>query len=72
MGDSIEDPPHYVEGRSHEPRHVIEDWALGWNLGNVIKYIARCDRKGSRLEDLKKAARYLAWEIEAEATRGST
>ena len=42
---------------------VIEDWRLGYCLGNVIKYIARADHKGSRISDLKKARWYLDREI---------
>lgn len=43
---------------------VIEDWLLGFHLGNAVKYIARAGKKGDRLEDLKKAAWYLNREIE--------
>jgi hypothetical protein len=39
---------------------AIEDWQLGFHLGNVVKYIARAQHKGSELEDLKKAAWYLS------------
>lgn len=38
-------------------------------LGNVVKYVARAGRKGNRLEDLQKAAQYLAWAIEDEETK---
>jgi hypothetical protein len=37
---------------------------MGFNLGNVIKYIWRADLKGKNIEDLKKAAFYLQDEIE--------
>lgn len=60
----VENPAHYVEGRRIEPLSVIEDWSLNFHLGNVVKYISRVDRKGNGLEDLKKAASYLAREIE--------
>jgi hypothetical protein len=43
---------------------VIEAWELGFNLGNVIKYISRAGKKGSRIDDLKKAQWYLTREIE--------
>lgn len=36
---------------------------MGFNLGNVIKYIWRCDEKGKDIEDLKKALFYLKTEI---------
>lgn len=43
---------------------MIEAWGLGFSLGNCVKYIARCDHKGTRTEDLKKAQWYLQREIE--------
>lgn len=42
---------------------VIDDWKLNFNLGSVIKYIARCDFKDDRLQDLQKAHDYLTREI---------
>lgn len=60
----IDTPPHYIDGRDHEPIDVIEDWGLTYSLGNVIKYIARADRKGDQISDLKKARFYLQREIE--------
>jgi len=57
MSDSI-DPKHYT-ATEIEPIQVIEAWKLGFNLGNAIKYIARSNYKGSRKDDLIKAANYL-------------
>lgn len=51
------DPSHYT-ATTIEPIAVIEAWELGFNLGNAIKYIARAEWKGSRREDLIKAANY--------------
>lgn len=62
--DPISHPSHYTEGRQYEPRKVIEDWDLGFYLGNVVKYISRAGRKEDMLEDLRKARQYLDWEIE--------
>lgn len=56
---------HYAEGRLHEPIDVIQDWGLNFNLGNVVKYVSRVDRKDNSLEDLKKARDYLNYEIQA-------
>jgi hypothetical protein len=43
---------------------VIDAWGLGYELGNVIKYVARAGYKGTlRLEDLRKARWYLDREI---------
>jgi hypothetical protein len=37
---------------------AIHDWGLGYFSGNVIKYVARHQKKNG-LEDLKKARHYL-------------
>lgn len=58
MSNNINHPKHYNAGNI-EPISVIEDWKLGFNLGNTIKYIARAEHKNSKLEDLKKAKWYL-------------
>ncbi|HZK00025.1 MAG TPA: DUF3310 domain-containing protein [Tissierellaceae bacterium] len=52
--DPIENPPHYNHGK-YEVKDVIRDWNLNFHLGNVIKYVARCDHKDNKLQDLKKA-----------------
>lgn len=49
---------HYKQNKI-EAIDVIEDWALGFHLGNVVKYIARAEHKGRKVEDLKKAQWYL-------------
>lgn len=54
----IERPAHYCQS-AIEPIEVIEAWGLGFCLGNVVKYIARAEHKGSKLDDLEKAAWYL-------------
>ena len=54
----IDYPPHYTYSEI-EPLDVIEAWRLGYHLGNVVKYLARHQRKGTPLEDLKKARFYL-------------
>lgn len=65
--DEIANPPHYCEGRTYEPKDVIHDWDLNFNLGNVVKYISRNGRKTgkSKIKDLRKARQYLDFEIEA-------
>lgn len=62
--DKINHPSHYTVGRI-EVIDAIEGWGLGFRLGNVVKYVARSAYKGNALEDLKKAAWYLAREIAA-------
>lgn len=58
MADIVNKPPHYNFGK-FEVIDVIEDWGLGYHLGNVVKYVARAEHKGKMLEDLKKARYYL-------------
>lgn len=60
--DNINHPKHYTFGKL-EVIAVIEDWRLNFNLGNVVKYIARAPHKEKYLEDLKKAKWYLEREI---------
>ena len=61
----VDHPAHYGGAdNTYEAIKVIEAWELGFNLGNVIKYISRAGKKGSKLEDLKKAQWYLNREIE--------
>ena len=63
--DKVKHPSHYVKGRKFEPKDVIRDWGLNFNLGSALKYIARAGRKDDIIEDLEKAREYLAFEIEA-------
>jgi hypothetical protein len=58
MNDPVNHPSHYTFG-AIEVIEVIEDWDLGYHLGNAVKYIARSPHKGSELEDLQKARWYL-------------
>jgi hypothetical protein len=58
----VNHPNHYNQGKI-EVIEAIEDWGLGFNDGNVIKYISRAKHKGKPLEDLKKAKWYLEREI---------
>ena len=60
--DMVNHPSHYQHGI--EPIEFIESHNLNFNLGNVIKYISCAPYKGTELEDLKKAKRYLEREIE--------
>ena len=42
--DTVNHPQHYNVGK-HEVIDVIEDWGLGFHLGNALKYIARAGHK---------------------------
>ena len=60
MANNINHPQHYNMGKV-EAIDVIEDWDLGFALGNTVKYIARAGHKdpAAKIEDLKKARWYL-------------
>lgn len=59
----IVDHPNHYGGASakHEAISVIEEWNLGFHLGNVVKYISRAGKKPDQntIDDLKKAKWYL-------------
>lgn len=54
----VNHPYHYNFG-SIEVIDVIEDWKLGFHLGNAVKYIARAGHKENAEEDIRKAIWYL-------------
>ena len=56
--DMVNHPPHYKAG-GIETIDFIEAKNLGYNLGNVVKYVSRADLKGNKVEDLQKARWYL-------------
>ena len=62
MTDMINNPPHYTSHPSGVECLTITRH-MGFNLGNAVKYIWRADLKGAAVEDLKKAAFYIADEI---------
>jgi len=70
--DLVNNPDHYTFGRKYEPKDVIRDWGLNYNLGCVVKYISRAGRKDDILLDLYKARKYLEFEIEAIAKERET
>jgi len=55
-------PDHYKVG-GIETADYIDAKKLGYNLGNVIKYVSRANHKGNPLEDLQKAKWYLERQI---------
>lgn len=61
----IKSPKHYTEGRMFEPKDVIRDWGLGFNLGSAVKYLSRAGRKEDTVQDLKKAQEFIQFEIDA-------
>jgi hypothetical protein len=57
--DMVNHPPHYKVG-GIEVIDFIEAKQLGYNLGNVVKYVSRAGKKGTdALQDLQKARWYL-------------
>jgi len=60
--DAVNHPAHYKVG-GIETIDFIEAKKLGYNLGNVVKYLTRADHKGNKLQDLRKAQWYLEREI---------
>jgi len=60
--DNVNHPAHYKVG-GLETIDFIEAKGLGYNLGNVVKYITRAAHKGNASEDLAKARWYLNREI---------
>ena len=56
--EKVNSPDHYNTGRI-EVIDAIEDWNLGFNDGNAIKYIARHQHKGDSIQDIEKAIWYL-------------
>lgn len=63
--EMVKHPQHYNMGK-YEALEVIEDWNLNFCLGNALKYIARCNHKGNKKQDLKKAIFYLQKELAKE------
>lgn len=57
--EQVNHPDHYKSG-GMEVIDIIENFGLGFHLGNSVKYILRAGRKSpNKLEDLKKARWYL-------------
>ena len=62
MHDPVNHPKHYTEHPSgieciQITRH------MGFNLGNALKYVWRCDLKHDAIEDLEKAIWYIKDEL---------
>ncbi|ASR85834.1 hypothetical protein SEA_PAOLA_46 [Mycobacterium phage Paola] len=60
--DVVNHPSHYTSHPSGVECITITEH-MGFNLGNAVKYIWRCDLKRDAIEDLKKAAFYVDREI---------
>lgn len=62
--DNVNHPSHYNTG-SMEVIDAIDGLDLGFEAGNILKYVARYKHKNG-IEDLRKAAWYLNHLIEKE------
>lgn len=71
-GKYLPKSPHYQAG-GIEVIEAIESWGLNKfsHLANVIKYVARHEKKADPLADLKKAHDYLTREINRREGRNS-
>ena len=58
MYNAIHNPSHYTSGRKYEPKDVIRDWGLNFNLGSA-------GRKDDIVQDLMKAVEFINFEISA-------
>lgn len=64
--DMINSPPHYKGRHGLEVIEIVENFDLGFCLGNVVKYVCRAGRKHADLvQDLKKAR----WNLDREISR---
>lgn len=66
--DMVNHPPHYNNSKSKcscgkRIECIDVTRHLGFNIGNAIKYLWRCDLKNSPIEDLHKAIWYIQDEI---------
>ena len=61
--EMVNHPDHYQGSGGMEVIDIIENYDLGFSLGNAIKYILRSNKKGSAKQDLEKAIWYIRREI---------
>mgnify|MGYP000952341716 FL=1 len=66
--DNVNNPNHYKLGCGIESIEIIKivlgtQGFVAFCLGNILKYLIRAEKK-NKLEDYKKAAKYLEWIIE--------
>ena len=69
ISNPITSPAHYTGRGGIEPIDFIVSNGFDYLEGNVIKYVTRYLAKNG-VEDLHKAAQYLAWLIQRETPHG--
>lgn len=62
LNDPVNRPKHYTQHPSGVECIQITEH-MGFNLGNAVKYLWRCDLKWDTIEDMKKAIWYIEREI---------
>lgn len=63
MSDPVNHPKHYnAHPSGMECIDIVEH--MSFNVGNAIKYLWRANHKGAPIQDIEKAAWYIAREIE--------
>ena len=67
--EMVNHPSHYQSKNGIEVIDVIESFNLGFCLGNVVKYVLRCGKKDSDIQELEKAKWYLEREINNRKTK---
>ena len=66
--EMVNHPKHYQSKHGVEVINIIEEFGLGFHLGNVVKYVLRAGHKSNELEDLEKAKWYLERVIDLKKT----
>ena len=59
MADDLVNRRIHYRGQKYEAIDIIEDYELGFHLGNVVKYVLRSGKKFETIQDLSKAIWYL-------------
>ena len=49
---------HYKTEKNIEAIDIIDAYNLNFNLGNVVKYVCRCNYKGCKKSDLENTASF--------------
>lgn len=65
--DDVANPKHYQGAGGMRVIDVIRAFDLGYETGNIVKYVLRCGKKGSKadaIKDLRKAIQYASFAVE--------
>ncbi len=66
--DMVNNPAHYSQGMPEGVEVVdvlnAQGWADNAYMFNAGKYILRCEHKGKKVQDIKKAMVFLQWELD--------